>query len=521
MENTNDFKILVVDDIPELLDITSRPLKKANYQVFSAVNGAECIEVLKREKPDIILLDVMLPDINGKDLSKIIKSNAEFSSIYIILISSVKTLSKHAAEGLEHGADGYIARPVDKLELLARVEAACRIIKAERDLLATFRKSWEATFGGINEALFLLDKKGVIQQANRSSTLLFKKNEDDLIGKRCCDIINCPDEYAENCPLVKVIESKVRESAILRFGNKWIEEIIDPILDSDCNLIGAINIMIDYSEQEEWKRKLNLAEVKVKESDRLKTAFLQNISHEIRTPLNGILGFSNLLKELDFTGEQQLEFLQIIEENGYRMLNTINNIIEISKIETSQVELIYSEINVNNLLREIYSKFMPSAEKKGLTFKLTGTLPESENCFQTDVEKVNVVLTHLINNAIKFTRTGEIEFGCKLIDCNKADDNMFGVDELIIKPNEIEFFVKDSGTGIPEDLHQAIFDRFVHVDIKVKDAIQGSGLGLSISKAFVELLGGKIWHESIEEVGSTFYFSIPVLDFGFTLTIKN
>jgi DNA-binding response OmpR family regulator len=296
MENTNDFKILVVDDVPELLDITSRPLKKANYQVFSAVDGAECIEVLKKEKPDIILLDVMLPDVNGKDLSRKIKSNSEFSSVYIILISSIRTLSEHAAEGLEDGADGYIARPVDQRELLARVEAACRIIKAERDLADAFRKNWEATFAGTNDAIFLLDNKGIIRQANKSATVLLEKNLDNLIGKLCCDIVNCKIEHKNNCPLVKVMESRKRESAIMQFGDKLIEEIVDPILDNECKLIGAVNIMIDHSEEEKWKKELSLVKEKVEESDQLKSAFLHNISHEIRTPMNGIIGFSSLLK---------------------------------------------------------------------------------------------------------------------------------------------------------------------------------------------------------------------------------
>jgi len=517
MENTNDFKILVVDDIPELLDITSRPLKKANYQVFSAANGAECIEVLKKEKPDIILLDVMLPDVNGKDLSRAIKSNAEFSSIYIILISSVKTLSEHAAEGLEDGADGYIARPVDKRELLARVEAACRIIKAERDLADKFRKNWETTFAGTKEAIFLLDDKGIIQQANKSATVLFEKNRDNLIGNLCCDIVNCKIDHTDSCPLVKMIESKKRESEIFKFGEKWIEETVDPILDNDCNVIGSVNMIIDFTEREELNKELSLVKEKAEESNQLKVAFLHNISHEVRTPMNGILGFSSLLKEPGFTGEQQKEFIRIIEESGYRMLNTINDIVEISKIETGVVELSYSEVNTNELLHEIYTSFKLHTDKKGLIFTLTNTFHDNEFRFLTDVEKVQAVLSYLIGNAIKFTQNGNIEFGCKLIAVHKRA----AIEEVMIKPDELEFFVKDTGIGIPENRHQAIFDRFVHADIEDKAAMQGSGLGLSISKAYVELLGGKIWLESVVGKGSTFYFSIPVRDFRFNTNVEN
>jgi len=129
-----DFKILVVDDSPEILDLTIRTLKKANYTVFPAVNGAECIDVIHREKPDIILLDVILPDVNGKELAKEIKSDPEFSSVFIILLSGLKISTQDISEGLEEGADGYMTRPVNSRELLARVSSACRIIDAERKL---------------------------------------------------------------------------------------------------------------------------------------------------------------------------------------------------------------------------------------------------------------------------------------------------------------------------------------------------------------------------------------------------
>ena len=136
MKNNKKFKILVVDDSPELVDIAFRALKKDNYILFSAANGAECKEVLQREKPDILLLDVMLPDVNGKDLCKMIKNDPEFSTAFIILLSSLKTSSEDISEGLEYGADSYILRPVDSRELRARVDAACRIITAENDVRA-------------------------------------------------------------------------------------------------------------------------------------------------------------------------------------------------------------------------------------------------------------------------------------------------------------------------------------------------------------------------------------------------
>jgi len=181
----------------------------------------------------------------------------------------------------------------------------------------------------------------------------------------------------------------------------------------------------------------------------------------------------------------------IIENSGHRMLNTINNLMNISKIEAGQMEVSVSGVNINEQINNLYAFFKPEAEKKGIQLFLINSLPEKEATILSDREKVYAILTNLVKNAIKYTHKGSIEFGCSK------------------KGNDLEFFVKDTGIGIPNDRQQAIFDRFVQADIEDKDVYEGSGLGLSISKAYVEMIGGKIWVESEEGVGSQFYFTIP------------
>ncbi len=242
-------------------------------------------------------------------------------------------------------------------------------------------------------------------------------------------------------------------------------------------------------------RKINVELEKAKkraiESDRLKSAFLANMSHEIRTPMSGILGFADLLKEPNLSGEQQQNYIKIIENSGERMLNIINDLIDISKVEAGQVEINISEVNVNEQIEYIYSFFKPEIEKKGIKLFTKQTLSAKEAFIKTDREKTYAILTNLVKNAIKYTNTGSIEFGYER------------------KGSFLEFFVKDTGIGIPKDRQQAIFDRFVQADIEDKRAFEGAGLGLSISKAYVEIIGGRFWVESQEGVGSQFYFTIP------------
>ena len=238
-------------------------------------------------------------------------------------------------------------------------------------------------------------------------------------------------------------------------------------------------------------KELIAAREKAEEGDKLKSAFLANMSHEIRTPMNGILGFAELLKKPHLTGNEQQKYIRIIEKSGARMLSIINDIIDISKIEAGLVNLDIKKTNVNDQIEYIYTFFKPEVEDKGMKLLYKKTLSAQESIIKTDGEKVYAILTNLVKNAIKYSKDGKIEIGCK-----KKDENL-------------EFYVKDTGIGIPKERHEAIFERFIQADIADKMAHQGAGLGLSITKAYVEMLGGKIWLESKKEIGSTFYFTLP------------
>ncbi len=261
-------------------------------------------------------------------------------------------------------------------------------------------------------------------------------------------------------------------------------------LDSEKLLVLEVNKNLEKIVDERTKELVNAKE-HAEESDRLKSAFLANMSHEIRTPMNGILGFSELLKEPDLTGEQQQEYILMIEKSGARMLNIINDIIDISKIEAGLMKLDIRESNINEQIEYIYTFFKPEVEAKGMKLAFKNNLPAKEAFIKTDREKLYAILTNLVKNAIKYTNKGSIEFG------------------YFKKVEMIEFYFKDTGIGIPKDRQEAIFERFIQADIADKQARQGAGLGLSITKAYIEMLGGKIWVESQDGIGSTFYFTLP------------
>ncbi|MCK5777074.1 MAG: PAS domain-containing sensor histidine kinase, partial [Bacteroidales bacterium] len=269
-----------------------------------------------------------------------------------------------------------------------------------------------------------------------------------------------------------------------------VEVLLTSLYSNDyTNTLFAV--VRDITQRKNREKELVEAIGKAKESDRLKSAFLANMSHEIRTPMNGILGFAQLLKDPQLEQEDIDEYIEAIDYSGKRMLNIINDLIDISKIEAQQMVKKTSVSNINELLEYLYHFFKQESKQKNIQIAFSSSLVHSEALVETDHEKLYAILVNLIKNAIKYTIKGHIDFG------------------YIIKGNHIEFFVTDTGTGIPEELQKNIFERFIRIDANKPNTVEGAGLGLAITKAYVELLDGKIWVQSKVNKGSTFYFTIP------------
>lgn len=319
----------------------------------------------------------------------------------------------------------------------------------------------------------------------------------NVLGKYPTDLFPFLEEAGVIEKLKNTLKGKILPATDFSFQvpeagkSGWASDKNIPFRDVNGDIIGVIGTVHDITERKQSEIDLLNAKEKAEESERLKSAFLANMSHEIRTPMNGILGFAELLNEPTLSIDEQQEFIQTIQISGSRMLNTINNIVDVSKIESGLMNVDISETNINEKTEFIYKFFKPEVEGKGLRFTYKNSLTYKEANIKSDNEKVYGILTNLIKNAIKFTSEGSIEFGYEK------------------KGEYLEFYVKDTGIGISENLKEKIFERFRQGSETYNRGYEGSGLGLSISKSYVEMLGGEIWVESELGIGSTFYFTIP------------
>jgi signal transduction histidine kinase/CheY-like chemotaxis protein len=249
-----------------------------------------------------------------------------------------------------------------------------------------------------------------------------------------------------------------------------------------------------FEENSNQKLELIKAKIKAEEGDRLKSSFLANLSHEIRTPMNAINGFTELILNTKISETEKLEYLNVIEKSGKNLVGIIDDLIEMSKIDSNQLTPNLNVINLDSLVNELYETIKVTINNKDIDFRLIKSKSPAKFNIITDDIKLKQVIINLLTNAIKFTESGTVTFGFEIDEENQL----------------INFTVKDTGLGIDEDNHKHIFDRFKRVDSDISIKVGGLGLGLAISKAYIDLLGGTINLESKVGEGSTFYFSIPL-----------
>lgn len=355
----------------------------------------------------------------------------------------------------------------------------------------TYRESAEFNRSLLQTVPFgmdIVDEEGTVLFQSDSFKKLF---DSDSIGRKCWDIYRDDKKQCQDCPLIKGIvigKTEKYESHGVNGGR------IFDIYHTGMIYQGRkamLEIFHDITERKIIEEELTQSKEKAEESDRLKTAFLHNVSHEIRTPMNAIVGFVTLLGEPDLTPETRSSYLEIVTQSSNHLLSIVTDIIEVSNIEAGKLKLNMNKVVVNSVMQKLHQQFTHVASSKGLELIYEQPDSDPEKHFYTDSTKLVQVLSNLLTNACKFTSEGHVKMG------------------YTFSPDNIEFYVTDTGIGIAEDKQSKVFERFYQVDSGEDRQYEGTGLGLSLSKAYIEFLGGKLWVESKAGKGSTFFLTLP------------
>lgn len=501
------YKILFVEDVPDDKELAERELRKAGIEFDSirTETRAEFIELLKSFDPDVVISDYSLPNFNGMDALNIVLQTRPFTPV-IIHTGSIN--EETAVNCMKAGAFDYVLKEKNLRLPFALRDAfeKSRMLKEHKEseiALRTSEEKYKGLFNSIAQGVFYIDTRGIISTINPAAGKILHFQE---TGK--CTVMSFHDEWefrGENNELILlhdyVLEGTKNQgrtvtdkliNATNRRNNiqKWL--LINVIPQQFGQVAGFSEVLViveDVTERKKAENDLIQAKIRAEESDRLKTSFLANLSHEVRTPMNAILGFSELLSDINKSDETSNFYIETIQNNSTKLLGIITDIIEISKIETEKIVLYTSNFELSSLVNVIRELYSSTAHSKGLELITMGFDPNV--IISSDEQKLKKILTILVDNALKFTDRGEINITCKL------------------KPGVIEVHVVDTGCGIPAGKEKLIFERFRQADETYSRRHGGTGLGLSIAKAYIEALGGSISYKSSVR-GSDFFFEIPV-----------
>ncbi|MCP4105215.1 MAG: response regulator [Desulfobacteraceae bacterium] len=471
--------VLVVDDTPDNLGIIAAYLKECSFKTLVASNGEVALQRAKYSQPDIILLDVMMPGIDGFETCRRLKADEDTKNIPVIFMTALSDL-EHKTRGFSEGGVDYITKPVQYEEVLARVSTHLKIRRYREHLEEEVRQrttELENRTSELEEVNNQLNKE--ILERKRAEEEL-RKHRDHLeeeVKKRTRDLEKINRELEEKSETLEQQKTELENKNMeIRTSREEIERKVKAL--------------------EKSQNRLQKAKEEAEAANRAKTEFLANMSHEIRTPMNSILGFAEILSE-QVTNEKHHKYLSYVQSAGKLLLVLIDDILDLSRIEAGKLNIVNIPFNPQSFFMEMKTFFSPKISEKSLDFiyEVDKNLPA---IVLLDEARLRQVFFNLIGNAVKFTDSGYIRLSAKCSYTSK-DHSKF----------DLSFFVEDTGIGIPEDQCERIFNMFEQGKDFSHAKYGGTGLGLAITKRLVEGMGGTIQLEGNKGKGSRFTVSIP------------
>ncbi|MBN2022326.1 MAG: response regulator [Pirellulales bacterium] len=512
-------RVLVVDDTALNVAILADELRDRGCDVLTAASGEEALRVCGAERPDVILLDVMMPDVDGIEVCRRLKADPATQSIPVLLLTCL-TGKQSIIAGLDAGADDYISKPFAPGVLIARLRAALRVkrsydqVARVADALKESEERYRAIFDDSTEGFVLL-RDGIVD-CNEYICELLDCPREELLKRTPADFFPPlqPDGLASAAKVEVALRRAVEGQT--QHGYWRVQRLDGTPIDVEATLKrltvagqpAVLCILQDVTQRLKGEQALTQYAAALQEANaqlerlndaalaatQAKTEFLANMSHEIRTPLTAILGYADLLCEEGLPETKRHAHVQTIRRNGEILLQLINDILDLSKVEAGKTALEQVDCSPWQILEEVDDLMRSRAEAKGLRLEIEGRFPLPETIC-TDSNRLRQILVNLVGNAVKFTTTGHVRVEMAL------DEPEGGKPALRVD-------VSDTGIGMTPEATARLFQPFTQADSTTTRRFGGTGLGLAISKRLAEALGGGIRVESQPDRGSTFTLSI-------------
>jgi PAS domain S-box-containing protein len=507
--------ILVVDDNEANRYAVSFWLRQAGFRIVEADTGEEALRQATRH-PDLLILDIRLPDTSGFEVLRTLKADPHLAVIPVLHLSASFTSSEWRAHGLEAGADAYLTHPVEPRELLATVRSLLRVRTAEEGMRAASNE-WRATFDAIGDAVVLVGSDGSLMRCNRAAAALFGRSFSEVVGQPFDTVAGERFGVAAGPVLLAVRQAVVGNCRSAEVGaavdGRTYDVSVDPVVEPGGRTTGAVCVFIDVTERIRLLERAQAARAEADKANRAKSEFLATMSHEIRTPINALIGYAELL-DLGIAGpvtDQQRDYLTRMQASSAHLLGLVNDVLDLAKVDAGHMTIGREHAVAGAAVDVTLSLIAPVAQARrvrlvnaGCTGDGTGDAPNATVAYVGDEHRVRQVLLNLLSNAVKFTAPGgSVSVRCGVVDTPAPDARIAGAGPWAF------IQVEDTGIGIAPEQHAAVFEPFHQVESGHTRTRSGSGLGLSISRRLARLMGGDLTLESAPDAGSTFTLWLP------------